>query len=179
MPQKPFRIDVRMDEKTFRDFMLFDSFRYRKIWKRPVFFAAAFTVFAAICFAMRGTREQADLLGTVLLIVGLGLPLVYFGMFFRTMADQIKRLKLETPRLFYTIQLSDEPEGIRMSAKGVPDQVFSWEKAERAYRAAEVVYLYAAPGQAVVLPFQDVKAGREALWEFLRGRLGEERLTVL
>lgn len=178
MQQKSFKLDVMMDDKAFRDFMLFDSFRYRKIWQRPVFFAAAFTLFAVICFAMRSTREQADLLGTVLLVIGLGLPLVYFLMFFRTMSDQIKRLKLEKPRLFYTIFLSEEPDGIRMSAKGAADQTFSWEKAERAYRSGDVVYFYVAPGSAVVLPLKEGKQG-ETLWEFLRTQLGDQRLTVL
>lgn len=175
--QHSLKINVTMDEKTFRDFMLFDSFRYRKLWKRPLFFAAAFTVFAALCFAMRGTREQADLLGTVLLVVGLGLPLVYFGMFFRAVADQVKRLALKKPRLFYTILLSET--GIQMSAKGAADQSFTWEGVERAYRTDEVVYLYVAPGSAVVLPFRDVKAGGGALWDFLRAHMGEGRLTVL
>lgn len=179
MLQKSFRIDVMMDDKTFRDFMLFDCFRYRKVWKRPVFFAVAFTVFAALCFAMRSTREQADLLGTVLLKIGLGLPLVYFALFFRTIADQVKRLGLSKPRLFYTIQLTDASDGIQMSAKGAKDQTFTWEKAERAYRTDDVVYFYVAPGSAVVLPLRDVKQGGEKLWEFLRAQLGEARLTTL
>ena len=79
--EKTMKIDVMMDEKTFKDFALFDNFSYRKIWKRPLLFAGIFIVFALLCFAMRGMREQADLLGTVLLIIGLGLPMAYFGLF--------------------------------------------------------------------------------------------------
>lgn len=177
--EKTMKIDVMMDEKTFKDFALFDNFSYRKIWKRPILFAGIFIVFALLCFAMRGMREQADLLGTVLLIIGLGLPMAYFGLFFRTLGTQLKRLKLGTPRLFYTILLSDAPDGIVMTAKGAVDQRFSWASAERAYRSDEAVYLYVAPGSALILPFRDAKGGADGLCTFLTARLGEERVTAL
>lgn len=177
--QNHFKIDVVMDETVFRDFLMFDSFKYRKLWKRPLFFAGAFLVFSILCFAMNGIREQAALLGTVLLVIGLGLPLAYFLMFFRTVAEQVKRLRLSKPRLFYTILLTDAPDGIIMSAKGTADQRFRWDDAERAYRSGDVVYLYVAPGSAVVLPFKDVKAGGDALWAYLGERLGQGRLSEL
>lgn len=173
--QKSMRIDVMMDEGLFRDFVMFDHFKYRKIWKKPILFAGIFLVFSLLCFAMRGIREQADLLGIVLLVIGLGLPLAYFGMFFRTVIGQVKRLKLGAPRLFYTVHLT--PEHIVMGARGAKDQVFSWEGVERAYRTSEAVYLYVAPGQALILPLRDAKPNGDALWSLLREQLGEARLT--
>lgn len=175
--QQSMKIDVMMDENLFRDFVMFDHFKYRKIWKKPLLFAAIFTVFSLLCFAMRGMREQAELLGVVLLVIGLGLPLVYFGMFFRTVIGQLRNLKLGKPRLFYTVCLG--PENVVMTAKGAVDQSFPWEGVERAYRSRKAVYLYVAPGSALILPFQNVKAGEEALWAFLTDRLGEGRLTVV
>lgn len=175
--QQSMKIDVMMDENLFRDFVMFDHFKYRKIWKQPLLFAAIFTVFSLLCFAMRGRREQAALLGVVLLIIGLGLPLVYFGMFFRTVIEEIKNLKLAKPRLFYTVLLT--PENAVMTAKGAVDQSFPWEGVERAYRTKNAVYLYVAPGSALILPFQNVKGGADALWAFLSDRLGADRLTVV
>lgn len=175
--QQSMKIDVMMDENLFRDFVMFDHFQYRKIWKKPLLFAAVFTVFSLMCFAMRGIREQADLLGVVLLVIGLGLPLVYFGMFFRTVIGQVKNLKLAKPRLFYTVHMT--PENILMTAKGAVDQSFPWEGVERAYRAKNAVYLYVAPGSALILPFQNAKGGADALWAFLADRLGENRLSAV
>ncbi|MDE7035349.1 MAG: YcxB family protein [Eubacteriales bacterium] len=176
--QNSYKIDVIMDGAVFRDFLLFDSFKYRKLWKRPLFFAVMFVIFSLLCFAMQGIREQAALLGTVLLVIGLGLPLIYFMMFFRTVADQVKRLKLDKPRLFYTILLTDAEDGIIMSARNAEDRRFRWADAERAYRSGDVVYLYVSQGSAVVLPFKDVKGGGDALWKYLGERLGEGKLTT-
>ena len=175
--QQSMKIDVMMDENLFRDFVMFDHFKYRKIWKKPLLFAVIFTVFSLLCFAMRGMREQAELLGIVLLVIGLGLPLVYFGMFFRTVAGQLKNLKLAKPRLFYTVHMT--PENILMTAKGAVDQSFLWEGVAHAYRAKDAVYLYVAPGSALILPYQNAKGGADTLWKLLTDRLGADRLTVV
>ena len=56
-----------IDQKDFLRFALFDTFRIKKRWKTPVLFACIMSASAAVCFALRHSREQASLLGGVLL----------------------------------------------------------------------------------------------------------------
>ena len=70
-----------LDSRTFRDFTIFDVLSRRKAWKSPVIFASIMTLSAIICFIMHKV-DGAVLLGSILLIVGLGMPIVYFLSFF-------------------------------------------------------------------------------------------------
>ena len=72
-------IPVRLDEKTFKRFSRFDMFRLRRRWVRPVVFALILLAFAAL--ALFSGRAQGGMIAAVLVAVGLGLPLVYFGTF--------------------------------------------------------------------------------------------------
>lgn len=180
MTQQSMKIHVVMDKKTFRNFSAFDTLRYRRAWQKPVIFAAIFFVFAVICFCMRSIRDQAELMGIVLLVIGFGLPLVYFTMFFWSVSDQCKKFGFsKTGRPFYTIMLNNQPDGIQMTAKGAKEQKFEWAKLEMAYRASDAVYLYVAPNSALILPFKDVKAGGDVLWEFIGGHVDKSKMKAL
>ncbi len=72
-------IPVKLNEKTFKRFARFDMFTLRKRWVRPVIFSLLMTAFAAAALLAR--KEQSGLIAAVLLTVGLGLPVVYFGTF--------------------------------------------------------------------------------------------------
>ena len=74
-----YTIPVRLDAKTFRRFGNFDMLRLRKKWVRPVLFAVILVAFAFLALLTR--KEQSGMIAAVLLVVGLGLPLVYFGSF--------------------------------------------------------------------------------------------------
>ena len=82
------RIEVTMTEEIFRRFTMFDLFRRRKIWRAPAIWAAILCASAAICFIMSHVRG-AKLLGSVLMLVGVGLPLSYFATFASSLKQQI------------------------------------------------------------------------------------------
>ena len=92
-------IPVRMDTAAFREFSAFDVLTRQKRWRRPLLFAVLMVAFAIVCFTQVGQREGAALLGTVLTVVGVGLPIVYFATFFQSVSKQAKQLKLETPHI--------------------------------------------------------------------------------
>ena len=77
MKSGPVWLDARITPEVFREFAFFDTFRRQKRWKGPALFALIMGGFAGVCFALRGSREQAALIGAVLLVVGLGLPEVF------------------------------------------------------------------------------------------------------
>lgn len=81
-------VPVRIDRKIFQDFSVFDTLVRQRRWQRPLVFALILLFFAVLCFAQVGKREGAILLGSVLTVVGLGLPAVYFGMFFYSVRQQ-------------------------------------------------------------------------------------------
>ena len=84
---------VILDSPTFRDFTVFDVLSRRKAWKSPVIFASIMTLSAIICFIMHKV-DGAVLLGSVLLVVGLGMPVVYFLSFFMNLKEEIKNFSI-------------------------------------------------------------------------------------
>ena len=98
---------VVLDSRTFREFSIFDMLARRKAWKSPVTFASIMTISAIVCFIMHKT-DGAVLLGSILLMIGLGMPIVYFASFFLNLKEEIKKQKLSQGRYVYTIKKSYE-----------------------------------------------------------------------
>ena len=130
-------IPVRMDSKTFRRFALFDAFVVKRHWRRPALFSALLLAFAMAALLLR--REQSALIAAILLAVGLGLPILYIGMFFGQVNVQALRNRLR----------------------------LSWQELYRAYRLKNCVYLYAALGRAFLLPTGQADAADGDLWAFI------------
>lgn len=165
-------VSTQMDEQGFRDFAVFDLLHHNKAWKRPAAFCAIMLVFSGICMSQIGKREGAGLLTAVLAIVAFGLPLCYFGFYFRDLAKQIKKMKL--PRPFYRVELSDAEIEIWMAGqqdKAKPTARVSWDSVYCAYRTPSAVYLYFQKTQAYLL-----NESTEAVWKLLGEKLPAEKL---
>lgn len=174
-------VPVQLDTGMFRDFALFDVLQRQKRWKRPLLFAVLMLAFAAICFSQVGVREGAALLGGVLTAVALGLPLVYFGMFFRSVSLQAKKMGLSTPKSVYRVELG--PDGVGMWPAGQQDKAqpaasHDWESVYGAWRTAQAVYLYINATQAYLLPAEEIPGGVDAAWTLLGEHLPAEKLHV-
>lgn len=126
MQREIITIHVKMDRQTFRRFALFDTFRLKKRWCKPALFCAILLVFAAVAFA--AGREQSALIGSVLLLVGLGLPAVYVGTYLSQLNAQAKKLRLDPPRPVYTLRLAQEGVTIQNDMKAGSDRVARMEK---------------------------------------------------
>ena len=155
-----------IDRRTFRRFAMFDTFVRRKAWRNPALFALILSAAAGVCFALRGTRPQAALLGGVLLGVGLLLPLVWIGMYAFSVDRQAKRMGLSAQKAQYYVTLF--PERVHVE-KGTEKADFPWEGVFAAYRTEGCLYLYVSPTRAFLLP--DC-ADTERAWTMLRERLG-------
>ena len=78
--------------------------RLRKRWVRPAVFALIFCAFAMVALFSR--LPQSGLIAAVLLAVGLGLPVVYVGMFLSQVNVQAEKWKLgREGRRVYTVTL--------------------------------------------------------------------------
>ena len=168
MKSREITIRVRLDAKTFRRFSCFDMLRLRKRWLRPALFALILIAFAAV--ALASGREQAGMLAAVLLVVGLGLPLVYFGTFLSQV--NMRAAELTPPKAVYTVRLSFE--GVEVTNDQKPEErvPLKWSQLAAAYRAKGCVYLYVNPARAFLLPDGQSDASDEALWEYLVKHMG-------
>lgn len=171
------RIESYLDKKSFFRFSVFDTFQRRKMWRSPVIFTSILTVCACICFLMHHV-SGAIMLGTVLLLVGLGMSLSYFLLFFHSLRVQIKQLGLYVPKLFYSLELSPKADGIHID-NGKEQADYQWKQVHHVYRDKDATYLFITPQRAFILPHDYVQGDIDELWAFLQKKLSSDRCSVL
>lgn len=170
--QSTLTIPVHMDPKVFRRFANFDTFRVRKFLKNPLIFAAIMIVFAVVCFALRDRAEQAMLLFGVLLGIGLLLPFAYVLMFELSVGQQVKKMKLASRPLVYTLAIGGKGNGVTITGTHGEQPVYlAWDKVHSAYRVKGCFYLYATPQKAFLLPEDQTGMSGDAFFDMLRERL--------
>lgn len=162
MKQKEITVPVRIDARTFKRFSRFDTFRLRRRWLRPLGFALILSAFAAV--ALASGRPQSGLIAALLLVVGIGLPLVYIGSYFSQLNVQTERLRLDPARHVYTVRLDFDGVRVENAQRKESPVVLRWSDLQAAFRARGCVYLYAGPTRAYLLPDGQSDAGDEALW---------------
>ena len=171
--EKAITIPVRLDEKTFKRFARFDMFILRKKWIRPVIFSAILIVFAFAALLIR--KEQSGMIAAVLLAVGIGLPVVYFGSFVSQVNMQALQQKLKPPRRVYTLTLREEGIRVENNQRQEDPLEMAWASIQKAFRRKGCIYLYVAPVKAFLLPDGQSDASDEEVWKFLTEHLGEEK----
>lgn len=171
MKRTEYTIPVKLDARTFRRFSLFDALKLRKRWVRPVLFALILVAFAVV--ALLSGKEQAGMIAAVLLVVGLGLPLVYFGSFFSQVNLQVARHNLDKPRRVYTVVLN--ADGVRVTNDQMAEAPvqLSWKEVQAAFRAKGCIYLYVNATRAFLLPDGQGNAPAEEIWEYLLKHMGQ------
>ena len=168
MNSKEITVRVRLDAKTFKRFSRFDTLRLRKRWTRPAAFALILVAFAVV--ALLTGKAQAGLIAAVLLVVGLGLPLVYFGTFFSQV--NMKAADLDPPRAVYTVRLDYEGVRVTNDRKAEESVSLKWSQLAAAYRAKGCVYLYVNPARAFLLPDGQADVPDDARWAYLEKHMG-------
>ena len=163
-------LEGNIDERDFLRFAAYDSFVRKRAWRNPLLFALIFCAFAAVCFAGRGTHAQAVLLGTLLLCVGVLLPLVWVGMFFSSVKRQARANGLSREKAQYHVTLF--PEKIQVK-KGKESADFPWDKVHLVYHAEGCTYLYVSAARAFLLPDCEKT---ELAWDIFRAHVPADRL---
>lgn len=167
---KSVTVPCRIDRKTFKHFAVYESFVRKKGWRNPALFALIMSAFAAVCFLARRTHAQAVLLGSVLLGVGLILPIVWFGMFFSSVSRQATRSGLSPGKAQYYVTLSEEKIHV---SKGKEAADFSWQDTYLVRRVKGCVYLYVSPTRAFLLP---ESAESEDAWAIITSMLDPAKI---
>ena len=135
MKQPSIHIPVQISAAEFRAFALFDTFRRKRQWRRPAVFLLIMGVSAALCYS-RYPQEGALLLGTILLVLGLALPLTWYLLYEHSLHVQAKKMGLlQGPRRAYTLVFQDD--GIQISAdQGKTFAPLGWDAVTGVYRRA-------------------------------------------
>lgn len=165
MKQISIHVPVQIDGPAFRRFALFDTFRRRKLWRRPALFAFILTLSSVLCYS-RYPQEGSLLLGTILVVLGLGLPLVWYLSYEHSLHTQAKKMGLlKGPRRAYTLIFQED--GIQVSQDlGKTFSPVAWASVTAAYRREGITYLYVGD-HAYLLPHSQVQEGMDALWAML------------
>lgn len=162
------KISCNISEKIFRDFTVFNILKRLKYWKSPVIFASILTLSAIICFVMKNV-DGAVLLGSVLLIVGLGVPAVYFISFFLSLNKQVKMQNLNPPRCAYTVDILDKDDGIFVSNEK-EHATYRYKQIFHVYLTQECLYLFLTSQRAFLLPYSDMKDYKDNVISILNKR---------
>ena len=169
MSRPAITIPVRLDKRTFRRFAFFDAVRVRHRARRPAVFSLILLAFAAVALFSR--REQSGMIAAVLLAVGAGLPLVYFGSFLTQINLQAEKNSLKPPRLVYTLTLGQDGVHILGGTKTGESVFREWKDLPAVYRTRRCIYLYASPAKAFLIPRGQGDAPYDRIWQCFRERM--------
>lgn len=171
------KIQVYLDEKVFRNFTLFDFLQRRKFWKYPVIFALIMCSSAIISYVMNHV-EGAIFLGTVLLVIGLGIPVAYFYTFFSSVKKQVAAQNLNPPRLVYTLDLTEKKDGIFIADD--KNQVnYKWKDVYKVYKNKDCTYLFMNKERAFLIPHSCVSNEVDTLWTLLQKQIDPKKRIIL
>ncbi len=137
-------------------------------------FASILTVSAIISFIMH-TVDGAVMLGLVLLLVGLGVPVVYFVNFFLSLQKQVKLQNLNPPRLVYTLHFEENSDAIEISNE-TEHVRYQYKDVYHAYYEKDSIYLFITKDRAFLLPLSLLE-DQDKMWNLLVTKLGTERCT--
>lgn len=170
-------IPVKLDEKTFLRFARFDMLHLRRCWVKPLIFALILCAFATVALITR--LPQSGMIAAVLLVVGLGLPIVYIGMFLSQVNMQAAQWKLGKGRNVYTVKLSAEGFQVTNDRKQENTGIVPWNKAAQAFRRKDCIYLYATPAKAFLLPAGQADVPDETVWKMIENGLGSTKCKMI
>ena len=169
-------VSVTLDARTFRRFAFFDTFVIKKRGRKPVLFSLIQLVFAVAALWLR--KEQSGMIAAVLLVIGLGLPILYIGTFMSQLNLQAERFKLGKGRKVYTVTLENSGVTVHNLQQEEETLRLSWDDVWRVYRRKSCVYLYASPAKAFLLPSGQADAPDQAILEALKEKLPSSKLFL-
>ena len=163
-------VPVKLDEKTFKRFARFDMLYLRRRWVRPAVFALILTAFAFV--ALYSGKKEAGLIAAVLLVVGLGLPIVYIGMFLSQVNVQAMQQRLgKEGRRVYDMRLTDG-EIIVVNRRKTDERVtLPWKDVKQAFKVKGCIYLYVHTARAFLIPDGQASVPADEVWAFITSRM--------
>lgn len=170
---KSIDIHVKLNDKMFRRYCAFDTFRRQRRWYWPVLIGMLLiTVSLAGLLGLVNLPESAS---GVLMGLGIAVPMVIFGLYVIQIEAQIAQQRLKQAPAVYSLRLSAEGVRVTNDQKKEPPVDLEWDRLWAAFRRPDCVYLYVSPERALILPDGQASVNRDMLWSFLKKQMGEAR----
>lgn len=178
MSKNHMSIPVVLGEKSFKDFLIFDTMKRQKRWKAPVSLAVCLYLLATLCFATQETYDWAATVGSILIVITVLIPTNYFRSFHASSKEQTKRMNLSSPRLVYKIHLENGTRGIQYyyPDEEAPAGSYTWDCITGAWRTKNAIYLYVTPEQALLIPDNNKSQNFEDIWNLITTNLDKPRI---
>jgi len=144
------KIDVMLSEKAFKAFNMFDVLERKRRWVRPCIYGLLVLVLAVACFFI-DQEQSAPILSAVLVIIAIALPCVYFETYFSSLKKLLKALKLNPPRLVYSLNLSDKSAGIHIDNENETVDM-KWRQIFHVYTRKDATYLFITSDKGYIIP---------------------------
>ena len=148
-------------------------FFLRKRWIRPAVFSLILSGFAVVALLTR--KAQSGMISAILLAVGLGLPIVYFGSFLSEVNLQAVHQRLKPARNVYTVILRESGIRVENNQKKEDPLEMDWPVIRQAFRRKGCIYLYITVARAFLLPDGQANVSDQEVWQYLLSQLGAEK----
>ena len=155
--EKTFRIPCTIDQKTFRDFAVFNSFRFRLRGLTLLLFP-----FFMLTLAVINRITGSNALFWIFLILGLIMPAFYLFRFEVSLRNQIRVNQLEQPRVFYTVTVSPETIVVENLTER---QELPWDKLYRIFRYRDYIFIYATQARVFIVPAPAGSEEAKKIWQ--------------
>lgn len=175
------RIPITLSANSFKSFANFDIMKRQQKWRYPVVAAVAFFVAAIAMFSVQEKFPNSFIPGCIFIAVAVGIAMNYFNNFNKSIQKQVEKMNLDPPRLVYTIELSDDPEGVTYYHPGehTPAGTYSWKSIYGAWKTKYAIYLYVNEQQALIFPPSTKKIKQEDIWKFITKRLDASKVHTV
>lgn len=149
------RVETYVDDKVYRDFSDFVSFSVGRRWISLVAMPVLLIFLGGVNF-----YTGSKVLGWICVILGILAPLGYLFRYVVSVKNQIQKFELTTPRLFYTVTVSDGGIHVENQTEKVD---FNWQQTYRVYERDEYFYIFITKARGFILPVKDMEAERVRL----------------
>lgn len=171
-------LSITLGPASFKKFATFNAFTRQKRMRKPVTIGIAAFIGSVISFSMQETSENMFLLGVLLCVIAFFVPGMYFRTFFASIKEQTTKMNIEKPRHVYTIELTNDANGIRFYH---PDEkkaagIFAWKDIVGAWRIDKAIYLYVEENRALLIPDSTKFTSQDEVWDFIKKHADAEKL---
>lgn len=164
------RYDVKMTTEVFKKFAFFNDWRRQHRYITVSGFALLMCIFASINF-----YTGMDLLGYIILLSGIGLPMLYVLRYNGSIKKQVIKFGLNTEQPVYKVDL--KKEGVSIAIVNGSKSDFVWGDFFKIYRTNESIYLYVRKDLAYILPDSQAESGSaEEAWRLIKTNAADEKL---